>query len=506
MATLHTGRPTAGAIMGVSDANGTTVWLNVNCEPLWRDHAPLPHAAVASFTDVSARRRAEDEQREASVELERRVRERTADLALLNDMLAGELRERQRTEGELRRAHDELEMRVHERTADLILVNRSLQEAKDAAELASVSKSRFLATMSHELRTPLNSVIGFASILLKNKHQRLGPPDLAYLSRIHENGRHLLGLINDLLDLSKIEAGRLELARAPVDLSALILDLEQQLGGHALTPSVRLVRDMPPGLAAIETDETRLKQVLLNLLGNALKFTHEGAVTVRVTADPATGRPEAIAVSDTGIGIAPDRLGAIFEAFQQADNTTERRYGGTGLGLAISRSLLHAMGHGITVESRLGEGSTFTIHLNAAPDNGAPTTAPAPRETGETVFDGRRVLVIDDESDSRIVLRQYLEDFGCIVRTSEGGEDGIDQARDWRPDLVTLDLRLPGMHGEEVLRRLTSDPDLSRIPVVVISIVGAEYRTRLPAAAHVLDKPVTRESLRAALAPRLWSR
>ena len=239
-------------------------------------------------------------------------------------------------------------------------------------------------------------------------------------------------------------------------------------------------------------------------MGNALKFTDQGQVTVRVTAEAETGRPQTIAVSDTGIGIAPERLGAIFEAFQQADNTTERRYGGTGLGLAISRSLPHAMGHGIAVESRMGEGSTFTIHLNAAPEGGATTAAPAPRETGETVFEGRRVLVIDDESDSRIVLRQYLEDFGCEVRTSDGGEDGIDQARAWRPDLVTLDLRLPGMAGEEVLRRLASDPELSRIPVVVISIVGAEYRTRLPAAAHVLDKPVTRESLQAALAPRLW--
>jgi two-component system, NarL family, sensor histidine kinase EvgS len=220
--------------------------------------------------------------------------------------------------------------------------------------------------MSHELRTPLNSVIGFASVLLKNRQQTLSPQDLAYLTRIQDNGRHLLGLINDILDLSKIEAGGVELAPAPVDLAALVGDLLHQLGEHQLKPSVRLVAEVPPGLAPIESDPIRLKQVLLNLVGNAIKFTHEGSVTVRVTADPDSRRPRTIQVRDTGIGIPADRHEAVFQAFQQADNTTERRYGGTGLGLAISRSLLEAMGHELTLESEVGTGSTFTIHLFAA--------------------------------------------------------------------------------------------------------------------------------------------
>ncbi len=363
--TLCTGRPVTGSILGVPGADGRTVWLSVNCQPLWRDDQPLPYAAGASFTDITDRRRAEQELREARAELERRVQERTADLALLNDMLAAELRERQRTEDELRRAHDELEMRVHERTADLILVNRSLQEAKDAAEEANSTKSRFLATMSHELRTPLNSVIGFAGVLLKNRQGTLSPQDLAYLTRIHENGRHLLGLINDLLDLSKIEAGRIELTRMPVDLATLVGELLHQLGDNLLKPSVRLSAEVPPGLAPLVTDPTRLKQVLLNLVGNALKFTDAGSVTVRVTADERSRRPGTIEVRDTGIGIPPERHEAVFQAFQQADDSTERRYGGTGLGLAISRSLLQAMGHRLTVQSALGAGSTFTIHFDA---------------------------------------------------------------------------------------------------------------------------------------------
>jgi signal transduction histidine kinase/putative methionine-R-sulfoxide reductase with GAF domain len=368
MVTLCTGRPMTGAILGVpGTAPGQTVWLSVNCQPLWRDDQPLPHAVGASFTDITARRRAERELQEARVELERRVRERTADLGLLNDMLAAELKERRRTEEELRQAHDELEMRVHERTADLILVNRSLQEAKDAAELANTTKSRFLATMSHELRTPLNSVIGFANVLLKNKDGRLGPQELTYLTRIHDNGRHLLGLINDILDLSKIEAGRVELARTPVDLATLVGDLLHQLGDHLLKPSVRLAAEVPPGLLPLETDPIRLKQVLLNLIGNALKFTDAGSVVVRVTGDPDTRRPRAIEVRDTGIGIPAERHAAVFEAFQQADDTTERRYGGTGLGLAISRSLLQAMGHRLTVASTVGVGSVFTIELAETP-------------------------------------------------------------------------------------------------------------------------------------------
>jgi signal transduction histidine kinase/GAF domain-containing protein len=487
-ATLCTGRSSSGSIIGLPDGGRGTTWLSVNCEPLWRDHEPLPHAAVASFTDIT----------------ERLAGKRTADLARLNEVLEAELGERRRTEEELRRAHDELELRVDERTGDLIFVNQRLVETRDAAELANLAKSQFLANMSHELRTPLNSVIGFANILLKNRQQTLSAQDVIYLTRIQENGRHLLGLINDILDLSKIEAGRVDLSCEPVDLAALVDETLGQLGAHLLRPTVRLVREVPDGLRPIEADATRLKQVLMNLVANAIKFTDRGSVTVRVTAEPVTARPLEIAVHDTGIGMPADRLEAVFEAFQQGDNTTERRYGGTGLGLAISRSLLQVMGYRLTVESEVGVGSIFTIHLDdAATEEASVSPGPSLGTEWDPAFAGRRVLVIDDESDSRIVLREYLKDLGCEVRVAGWGAEGLAAAREWRPNLITLDLRLPGMDGSEILRRLKEDPDLARIPVVVISIVGEDHRGRLPGAAEVIDKPVTREMLREALGPHL---
>lgn len=237
--------------------------------------------------------------------------------------------------------------------------------ARLTAETANRAKSDFLAGMSHELRTPLNSIIGFANVLFKNKGGHLQEQDLTYVGRIRDNGTHLLGLINDILDLSKIEAGKMEVASAPVRLDALVRDTVAQLGGRVVDGRVALRVELPSTLAPIETDDVRLKQVLINLVGNALKFTEQGSVTLRVDADPATGVPSRIDVVDTGIGIPPDRLEVIFEAFRQAETGTTRKYGGTGLGLTISRSLCRLLGFRLSVQSEVGKGSIFSIHLRA---------------------------------------------------------------------------------------------------------------------------------------------
>ena len=237
--------------------------------------------------------------------------------------------------------------------------------ARDAAEAASRAKSDFLARMSHELRTPLNSIIGFANVLLKNKSGALPEHDLSYLGRIAANGRHLLGLINDILDLSKIEAGRMTLDLASVSLGDLVRETVEELESQTRDRVVALRTELPASLRPMELDAGRMKQVLINLIGNALKFTERGEIVIRIEGDDA-GTPLLIQVSDTGIGIPPDRLDAIFNVFEQAESMITRRFGGTGLGLAISRSLCELMGHRLEASSVEGVGTIMRIRLNAA--------------------------------------------------------------------------------------------------------------------------------------------
>jgi signal transduction histidine kinase len=266
-----------------------------------------------------------------------------------------------------------LELRLRSRQLALEMqlrreAERRASEAREYADAASRVKSDFLARMSHELRTPLNSVIGFSRVLGRNRLGTLNESDVQYVARIEANGHHLLALINDLLDLAKVEAGRLPVDLSPGSLGLLIREtvsaMQRRLLSSAGEDPVELVADVPEGLSEIETDWIRLRQVLVNLVGNALKFTERGSVTVRVIAGREGGhRPVRIDVVDTGIGIPADRREAIFDAFEQASRETSDRYGGTGLGLSISQGIAETLGYRITVESAVGEGSTFSLHL-----------------------------------------------------------------------------------------------------------------------------------------------
>lgn len=240
----------------------------------------------------------------------------------------------------------------------------ALRRARDEAEAASRAKSDFLARMSHELRTPLNAVIGFANVL---RRPEAPAADAAlYLDRIAASGRHLLGLIDEILDLARIEAGRVEVAAEPVALPELLRETVTEVAAAAGGRPVELRLDLPETAAPVTTDPAKVRQVVRNLVGNALKFTERGHVTVRLATDPASGEPTCIEVADTGIGIAPERCGAVFEAFEQGDPTIARRFGGTGLGLSIARSLCAAMGYRLDLESVVGRGSVFRVHLRAA--------------------------------------------------------------------------------------------------------------------------------------------
>jgi two-component system cell cycle sensor histidine kinase PleC len=304
--------------------DGMPIWLDAKIrEIIWEGE---PALQVTIF-DITERKRAEEA-----------LRQQAEALALANAELQRGIAERQQAA-------------------------EALRLAKEAAEEASHAKSTFLATMSHELRTPLGSIIGFANLLAKNKGKHLQSQELLYVERIRANGLHLLGLINNMLDLSKIEAGRVELEYAPTWLTALVQEVVAQFAGTGRGAKVQLLTAIPPRLAPFYTDASKLRQVLLNLVGNALKFTPQGTVTVQVEGDPVTQQPRRINVIDTGIGIPAERLEGIFERFQQADSSTARKYGGTGLGLAISRALCQLLGYQLTVESTVGQGSTFRIIL-----------------------------------------------------------------------------------------------------------------------------------------------
>jgi adenylate cyclase len=386
-----------------------------------------------------------------------------------------------------------------------------LELARDEAMAATRAKSQFLTNMSHELRTPLNAIIGITE-MLKEEAEETGEGLLIDpLDRIHHAGTHLLALINEILDLAKIEAGKLELHLEEVALGASMADVSSTAKTLAAKNGNRLNVEISPDLGTIQADPVRLRQVVLNLLSNACKFTRNGTVTLRAARiKAADGDWVMISVQDTGIGMTDEQVDKLFQEFSQADSSTTRKYGGTGLGLAISRRLCHLMGGDIEVQSAMGVGSTFTITLPAAErstENSAilsalerpPTRIRPPRH-------GRRALVIDDEETARGILRQILTREGFDVTTAESGQQGIELAREIRPSLITLDVLMPGLDGWSTLQKLKRDDDLSEIPVIMVTIVDEENRGYALGAAAYLTKPVNREHLRKALASCLPDR
>lgn len=428
-----------------------------------------------------------------------------------NDELSQEVDFRERAEKELKKHRDHLEFLVEQRTLDLA-------SARDAALDASRSKSLFLANMSHELRTPLNAIIGYSEMLMEDLEGTEHRDDFVDLEKIHSSGRHLLALINDILDLTKIEAGRMDLYEEWFDVRAMLSTVVDTIKPLYEKNNNKIEVVCPENIGDLYADLTKIRQSLFNLLSNAGKFSPGGEVVLTARREVLNGQEQiSFSVKDNGIGMSQEQQERLFEAFSQADPSTTRKYGGTGLGLVISQHFCNMMGGDINIVSSQGQGSTFTITLpvkkgprlsedenasvvEVAWQAGAVASGKRFSKSKDQQGTDRRekistVLVVDDDPSVRKIMSHYLSQKGFDVQTAASGEEGLRTASKIKPDVITLDVMMPGQDGWDVLKRLKSDAELSDVPVILITMVENRELGFSLGVTEYLSKPIDKERL-----------
>lgn len=416
------------------------------------------------------------------------------EVSTLIDSVNEMLEQIQQRDAALQRAHDELEQRVRERTTELAVANKELDLRNREVERATQMKSKFLASMSHELRTPLNAIVGFSDLLAEGTPGQLNDKQKRFVNHIKQGSSHLLQLINDILDLSKIEAGQLELRWEEFLVKDAFPEVLSTIHPLAMAKNIRIEQKLE-SISLVKADRVRFKQILYNLLSNAVKFTPKGGSISIECMD--VWDFVRISVTDTGIGIRPEDQKVVFEEFRQIEGSAERAQEGTGLGLAITKRLVEQQGGQISLESELGKGSRFTFTLVAVEPTPNVDPVIEPAKASALAVSGRLtplVLIVDDEGPARELLASYLEPEYRVV-AAQSGMEAVEKAQQLRPDAITLDVLMPGSSGFETLAALRKNPTTANIPIIILSILDQAQVGFALGAADYLIKPVRKPAL-----------
>ncbi len=446
------------------------------------DYLTKPIDTPQLITRIKSYLRFIEQDRQHKQELEQKVKERTTELLDSNQKLKQEIIERKQIEEAL---NQEIISRQR--------IEEALKEAKEAAELANTTKSQFLANMSHELRTPLNAIIGYSE-MLKEDAEDLGQEDfIPDLQKIHTAGKHLLGLINDVLDLSKIEAGKMDLFIENVDLEIFLTEVISTVQPLLEKKANTLKIERPKVLGEMQTDMTKLRQMLLNLFSNAAKFTEKGIIRIEIKRESDWVH---LCVADNGIGMTEEQTQKLFQPFTQADTSTTRRYGGTGLGLTITKQFAEMMGGTIQVESQFGQGSSFTLSLPAKTQPQVEEKSEIKPELPDLLLTGDGiVLVIDDDAQVHEMLKNDLSKLGYAVAIADNQNEGLKLAYKLRPDAILLNVQIGNMAGWQILSTIKNDPLIAHTPVILITMAEDQQKGYAMGATDCFDKTTVRNQL-----------